>query len=371
MQLSIPKKQLVWLAQTCAPAADKKSAMPILAFIKLVASNNVLQATATDMYLTIQAECAAEVAQSGSVAVDARALLDRAKAMPDGPVTITVRDGDQVVISAKGSKRSFTQIGMPGKDFPEIDGAPDVRPVRVERAILGRMIGAVIAAVSLDETRSHVNSALFQSGDGSLLMVATDGHRLHKVEVRYPGIAPARMLIPLKALSELRRIVDSLICDEIEVRITSDGKVAHWQLDDLRLSTRLVDAAFPPYDRVIPQSFGSNIRVAKSELNSAVEAVEVASNKRAVTIGFETVDTMTLSACSPDAGDGHDEIAVEYNTRPKEAIGVNGRYLRDALAAIPTDLVQIGVTGELDPVMVRPGPDSPIEFVAVIMPMRI
>jgi len=126
MELVVPKKDLLRLVARCQGVADKKSAMPALSNVLLVAEGSVLHVSATDMYLSITGTTNAEVATSGSVALPARELFERVKAMPEGPVQIAATAGAQTTIKAAASPRRFTVHGIPGGDFPPLP-RPDER----------------------------------------------------------------------------------------------------------------------------------------------------------------------------------------------------------------------------------------------------
>src|SRR5689334_9561249 len=107
MDVTIPKKELLRLVARCQGVADKKSAMPALANVLLVAEGNTLRAAATDMYLSVSGHAPADVAKAGTVAVPAKDLLERVKAMPEGPIQISTKDGAQTTIKAGGSPRRY------------------------------------------------------------------------------------------------------------------------------------------------------------------------------------------------------------------------------------------------------------------------
>src|ERR1043166_8491226 len=100
MDLVIPKKDLLRLVSRCQGVADKKSAMPALANILLAAEGSSLRVAATDLYLAVSGQTQAEVATPGSVAVPAKDLLERVKAMPEGPIQITSSEGAQTTLKA-------------------------------------------------------------------------------------------------------------------------------------------------------------------------------------------------------------------------------------------------------------------------------
>jgi DNA polymerase-3 subunit beta len=81
-----------------------------------------------------------------------------------------------------------------------------------------------------------------------------------------------------------------------------------------------------------------------------------------------TKGAMRVSSENPDSGDGVDELAVEYGG-PDLTIGFNVRYILDCLGCLDEDEVELGFSGELDPVVVKPV--SARNFLGIVMPMRI
>ncbi len=166
----------------------------------------MLRVAATDLYLSVSGQVSAEVTTSGTVAVPAKDLFDRIKAMPEGPIQLVSKDAAHTTIQAVGSPRRYTIHGMPGTDFPALPKpAPDAPTLELPVDVLATLIARTHFSISTDETRAHVNSALFEWTGDRVRMVTTDGHRLSKMEVTVPGAsATATMLIPLKAVMELR-----------------------------------------------------------------------------------------------------------------------------------------------------------------------
>src|SRR5580658_8904188 len=219
MELSLAKKDLVKLLSRMQGVAERKSTMPILANVLLtVEGPSALRISATDLYLSIAGKMPADVSKGGSVAVSAKDLLERVKMMPEGPILVASQDNAATTLKAQGSARKYTLRGVPGDDFPPIplpaEGAPTLT---LDVDILAKLIAKTHYSISTDETRAHLNSALFE-WDGDLLrMVTTDGHRLSKMEVRVTGRqASATMLIPLKAIQELRRLCDEAAAESKE-----------------------------------------------------------------------------------------------------------------------------------------------------------
>ncbi len=380
MDLVIPKKDLLRLLARCQGVADKKSAMPVLANVLLLAEGNTLRVAATDLYLSVQGQAAAEVTRSGSIAVPAKDLLERVKAMPEGPVQLTAKDGAQTTIKAVGSPRRYTIHGMPGSDFPPLPKpGPDAPSLQLPVDLLALLIARTHFSISSDETRAHVNSALFEWAGDKVRMVTTDGHRLSKMEATVSGSsATATMLIPLKAVGELRRLADEARADKEggepakNVVISQSGPNAFFGLAGMQFSVKLVDAQFPPYQQVIPAVTDRSVRAPRVAFADALRAVSLAASDRTGGVKLSTAEgKLRITSESPESGNGFDELPVDYSG-PEITIGFNARYFLDVLGAIDDEEVVLGVSGELDPAVVRPGTESSQQsYVAVVMPMRI
>ena len=378
LELSVSKKDLLKLVTRVQGVAERKSTMPVLSNVLLSAdASGTLRLSATDLYLAISGKIGADVTKAGSVAVPAKDLLERVKMMPDGPVHIASTDNASTTLKATGSARRYTLRGMPGDDFPPLPVAADGAPsLALEVTVLQELIAKTYFSISTDETRAHLNSALFEWDGDTVRMVTTDGHRLSKMEVKVPGrSATATMLIPLKAIHELRRLCDEMAAEapkdgeKPQLQITQSGSSAFFQAGTTSFSVKLVDAQFPPYAQVIPQNADKKIRVPRAAFADALRAVAITASERTGGVKLTLAkQSMRITSESPETGDGFDEIPVEFGGASM-TVGFNAKYFLDVLAALDEEEIVLCLSGELDPAVVRPNSDR--EFLAVVMPMRI
>jgi DNA polymerase-3 subunit beta len=271
---------------------------------------------------------------------------------------------------------------MPGDDFPPLPAPSEGSPsLALAVDVLRELIAKTHFSISTDETRAHLNSALFEWDGDVVRMVTTDGHRLSKMQVKVSGRqASATMLIPLKAVQELRRLCDDMASDVKEaakdagapgtqLQITQSGSNAFFQGGGVSFAVRLVDAQFPPYAQVIPQQTDRIARIARAPFADALRAVSVAASERTggVKLGL-TKGALRITTESPESGEGFDEVPIDY-AGPNMVIGFNAKYFLEVLGALDEEEIQLGLGGELDPAVVRPVGER--QFLAVVMPMRI
>ncbi len=377
MELTAPKKDLLRLVTRMQGVAERKSTMPVLSNVLLAVDGpSALRVAATDLYLALIGRIQVDVAKGGSVAVPAKDLLERVRMMPEGPIQLASQDNATTTLKAAGSARRYTLRGMPGDDFPPLPSPAEGSPsLALDVGVLQELIAKTHFSISNDETRAHLNSALFEWDGDVVRMVTTDGHRLSKMEVKVTGRqASATMLIPLKAIQELRRLCDDLAAESKEggkaqLQITQSGSSAFFQGGGMSFAVRLVDAQFPPYTQVIPAQSDKIVRVPRGAFAEALRAVSVAASERTGGVKLQLAQgTMRITTESPESGEGFDEIPIEF-AGPTMTIGFNAKYFLDVLAALDEDEVELGLGGELDPAVVRPA--GPRQFLAVVMPMRI
>jgi DNA polymerase-3 subunit beta len=186
--------------------------------------------------------------------------------------------------------------------------------------------------------------------------------------------AKTSMLVPLKAVTELKKILDEITDnrDTTMVTISQTGPNAFFKLAGVDFSVKLIDAQFPPYQAVIPAASDRAVRTPKNQLKEALRAVSLAASDRTGGVKLSIADNaLRITSESPESGNGFDEVSIDYDG-PEISVGFNARYLLDVLNAIEDEEVTLGLSGELDPAVLRPVTEgSKDEYISVVMPMRI
>jgi DNA polymerase III subunit beta len=380
MHVIVSKKDLLPVLDRCQGVADKKSTMPVLGNVLLeVGGPNELRLAATDLILAVRGKVPARVEQGGSVAVGARDLVERIRNMPDGEIGISTAGNAATTLRAVGSPRRFTLQGIPGEEFPSLpEPAADAKASTLGASTLSALISGTHFSISNDETRPHLSSALFEWDGDHVRMVTTDGHRLSKMDASVPGKhGTSSMLIPLKGVNELRRLCDEVTSKregdtEPEIRLLQNGPNAFFELPGFSFSVKLVDAQFPPYQQVIPETHTTRVKVPRGAMAEALNAVSVAASDRTGGVKLSlSKGKLRFESESPESGEGFDELAVDYDGTDL-TVGFNARYFLDVLRAVSSDDVELCLGGELDPAVIRPGSaGGSVDYLAVIMPMRI
>jgi DNA polymerase-3 subunit beta len=239
---------------------------------------------------------------------------------------------------------------------------------------LRRLIDRTRFAISTEETRYYLNGiylhVLDQDGASRLRAVATDGHRLARVELTAPEGTEGMpgVIVPRKTIGELRKLIDELEADQAVEVALSPARV-RFQIGRAILRSRLIDGTFPDYERVIPVGNEKLMVASTRDFSDAVDRVATISTEKSRAIKLALAPgRLTLSAISPDAGRAVEEVDVKYNGDPLE-IGFNARYILDMSAQIEGDEIELAIADAGSPTVVRDPKDSSTLY--VLMPMRV
>lgn len=368
MNIATDKRSLLRHVARAASVADRRGTMPVLSCVLLRYQGGTLTVSATDLYLSMVGRLGADGSAPGAVALNARDFLDRVKAMPDGPITISAVDG---VTTIKGSgARRFKMSHLPGEEFPELPLLYADAAYHIACADVATVLARASYAVSPDETRPNLNSLELEFASGRMGATGTDGHRLAHVDLECESVKDDRpaVLLPLKGAKELAK----LVADGGTVSLAATDRWLFASLGDAEsectLACKLSDAVYPSWRQVIPKGSCETIDVPRRALLDCVRAVSVASpastNGVRLTFGMAK-GVLRVASDSPEKGDAVDEVPIDYAGKPV-TIGFAARYLTEALECLDAENVGVEVRGELDPIVVRDG-----AYAAVVMPMRI
>src|SRR5438128_2182747 len=355
---------------------EKKSTMPILASVLLEATQGEgggrLRASAFDLEIGVTGTHPAEVNRPGSVALKHKELYDIVRTLPEKTCVLRREANNRVKITSGAAE--FNIVGQPAEDYPPFPRAEKVQFVTVEPQQLLEMIEKTQFAISADETRHNLNGVFFETGEGSVRMVATDGHRLSLVQRPLEGQFNLKrgVIVPRKGLFELRRLLSEDQTGVCELGFTETSGV--FRRGDVTMVMRLIDGTFPDYQQVIPKEADRTITVDRPRLLDTLKRMSLLSSDRSTNaVRLELQEgSLKVTSQNPDLGDAKEEIPVSYKGQPLQ-IGFNARYLMDVLQVVDTAQMNVELCDELSPGVLKPAgdPGLGVRYTAVRMPIRI
>ncbi|NYZ16766.1 DNA polymerase III subunit beta [Azospirillum sp. RWY-5-1] len=355
---------------------ERRNTIPILSNVLLSIKNGELALAATDMDLEIVETVPASVTRPGSTTAPAHTLYDIVRKLPDGSQVEMEVSGDGHQLTLRSGRSQFKLGCLPPDDFPQISRGELQHSFQLPAADLRALIDRTRFAISTEETRYYLNgiylhAAKVRAGGAELPVlraVATDGHRLAKVEIPLPDGADGvpGVIIPRKTVNEIRKLIDEA-ADRIEISM-SENKI-RFAFDTVIVTSKLIDGTFPDYERVIPTGNDKVMEVDAKVFAAAVDRVATISTEksRAVKLSVKR-GNLTLSATSPESGSATEELEVAYEDTPIE-IGFNSRYLLDITQQIEGEGARFLLADAASPTIIRDVADSTALY--VLMPMRV
>jgi DNA polymerase-3 subunit beta len=376
MKLTIGKGELLTGLTRIQSIVDKRNSMPILANVLLEAkagkkgAPGALHLAATDLEVGIRGSHEAQVDTEGSLTASAKKLFEIVRELPEEPIELEATSNSYLTIQCQRSK--FKLAGTAADEYPTLPSFSPDKTVLVRADLLASMIDRTIYSASVDETRYNLNGVYVEvlEDSGKIRMVATDGHRLARVDrsigAETDAIASG-VIIPRKGLAELKRLVDEDDADEIELAFEGNSGLA--RKGDVVLVMRLIEGEFPNYSQVIPSEASLKITLPSDVLTQALRRVVLFSTERSHAVQFELhKGTLVISSNSPDLGDAREELDVDYAGEDLN-VGFNARYVLDALGAMRSKEITLAFENNLSPAKLVPTDDE--DALAVIMPMRV
>jgi DNA polymerase III subunit beta len=358
---------------------ERRNTIPILSNVLLHGENQSLLLKATDLDLEVTERLPADVSAAGVTTVPAHVLYDIVRKLPDGAQVSLESHGESGQLQLRSGRSRFNLQSLPDADFPDLTTGDLSHSFKLASGDLKRLIDKTQFAISNEETRYYLNGVYLHTMDveGHLMLraVATDGHRLARVEVPAPkgALGMPGVIVPRKAVAEIQKLVENLDQDvRIEIspskaRFTFGDPSVH--LGQVVLTSKLIDGTFPDYMRVIPSGNDKRLTVDREPFQVAVDRVATISSERGRAVKLTLADAkLILSVTNPDLGSAVEELDVDYDSSPID-IGFNARYLLDITEQLDNDTVLFKLSDPGSPTLLQDRDGAAALY--VLMPMRV
>src|ERR687889_1922535 len=368
MRFTISREKLQEGLVAVGPSIPGKTTLPVLANILVETTERGIRLSGTDLDIAVSTEVSADVETPGAITVPAKKLTEIARELPPSPVKMSASGEQRVNLDC--GRSHFRLLGLPKDEFPSFPSVRFNESWRVRSGDLQKLISHTSFAVSTEESRPILNGVLWELKPESMRMVATNGHRLAKMEVpiKSAGAPASDLIVPPKALEQIRRLFPA---DE-ELEIARGDNHLGFRSPFTAVYTRLIEGPYPNYDQVIPRD---NDRVAvadKIALTSALKRMSVIASDQThrIRLAFNS-GMLKFSVQTPDLGEATDELAVRY-TGDALDIGFNANYLLEILRYIPTDEVRLTFKAPERAATLEPeGWADSASYLCLVMPLRL
>ncbi len=383
MKVACLQEQLQRALGLVSRAVATKTALPVLGNVLIVAENDRLELSATNMEIGISTSISASVEQPGRLTVDARLLSEFVSTLPNETVHLNA-DQDRTLLSVQCGRDNASINGISADEFPINPSQSDTGfALDVDPHLLKEMIAQVEFAAATDDSRPVLAGVLLRFEDNTITLAAADGFRLAVRHGQLEASAGERtsLIAPARAIRELGRLIGDT-SDPIHLAVTSNqgqlvAKIGPaGEPGGTEFHSRLIDGTFPDYKQIIPKEFGTKVELGRDALLNAVRRASYFARDANDAIKFEIKPVgddgepglVEISAKAAERGDSQSFVDATIDG-PEMQVAFNSRYLADVLAVIKQGRVSLGLNGPNQAGVVRVvGSD---EYSHVIMPMVI
>jgi DNA polymerase-3 subunit beta len=372
MKFSIERIALLRAVSQAQSVVERRNTIPILANVLIEAEGAQVSFRATDLDIEIVDRAPAQIERAGATTVSAVMLHEIVRKLPEGALITIMDDGAQGRLVITAGRSTFSLATLPKEDFPVMASSEYTTNFAAPAPVLRRLFDKAWFAISTEETRYYLNGVYMHVAQGEggkvLRCVATDGHRLARIDAPLPEGAEGMpgVIVPRKTVGELRKLLDD---DDAAIAVSVSETKVRFATPAITLTSKVIDGTFPDYARVIPLGNSRRLEVDAAEFARAVDRVATVSAERtrAVKMSLDE-DRLILSVNAPDSGAAEEELAVAYGDERLE-IGFNAKYLLEIASQVDRENAVFLFNSSGDPTLMREGNDTSALY--VVMPMRV
>lgn len=374
MKLRVDRDVLAEAVTWAARSVPARPAVPVLAGVRLEATDSTLTLASFDYEVSAHCEIPADVEENGVVLVSGRLLADIAKALPSKPVDLEL-DGNKVAVTCGSSH--FTLAAMAAEDYPTLPTMPQTTGT-IDAHDLARAVAQVSIAASRDETLPLLTSVHMEVDGDRLMLMATDRYRLAVREMTWNSLdknLSTSALLKARTLSDVAKSLTSTgdIVVGLHDSASARSGLIGFEAGGRRTTSLLTDGDYPPVLRLFPEDTTIHATVGREELIAAVRRVSLVTDRSTPIHMVFTDGNLNLDAGADDDAQASENL-VAHLEGESISIAFNGTYLSEGLGAITQPYVTFDFTHPSKPVVLTGvesiGGETDASFRYLIMPIR-
>ncbi|RIV17643.1 DNA polymerase III subunit beta [Alicyclobacillaceae bacterium I2511] len=354
MHFNISQSAFNQLLQTVSKAVATRTPKQVLTGILLNVEETTLHATAYDLEIGIEdsldvtPDGTLEIISPGSIVIPARYLTDVVRKLPSTLLTFQV--SNPYMADIRSGTAEFHLHGIDAAEFPKLPIFHSAKSLTISSLLLRQFIRSSAYAASTLEARPTLTGIHSTLHMGQMTFTATDGLRLGMFSENIPENPDFSWdaVIPAKSLTELTKLLPE---QDMPVTLELSNSHSLFVIGKTHFYTRLIEGAYPDISRIIPNHFGTTVRVDTAQFANAIDrAALIARDKENHMVRMELQDRkITISSNSPEIGNVSESIETIETVGDDLVIAFNSHYVLEALRATGSDQVQVQFNGSNQP----------------------
>ena len=364
-------------------AVATRTTLPITQHVLLSTDRSRLKLSATNLQIAISTWVGAQVEEEGAITIPARLLTDFVNSLPNERVDVDAMEQPKG-LSFRCARFEANINGTDAEDFPPIPSVEDGVVCRIDADVLRKAISHVEFAAATEDSRPVLTGIKVEAAGDGFTFAAADGFRLavYKGKLAEPLDGELDFIIPSRAMQEVNRLIGSQQ-EQVEFTVTTARSQALFKLENVELTSQLIQGTFPNYGQLIPETWGTRVVVDLNQFSQATKSTSIFARdgsgivRLQISEPSEDSDTGRVSISSRAEELGENQGEIDGQVEGDEAkIAFNSKYLVDVLEVLEEGKVALETTtpsspGVIRPVVVEDGAESTDDYVHVVMPMFV
>lgn len=365
MKIQVTQEKLNKALNNVSRIAIGRATLPILNNILIRVDHKKVSLITTNLDMAVIDFLPVSNSEDGTITVPAKILTEFVNNLPKGETVEMSSNDTKITISA--GKYASTINGTLADDFPELPEIDESRAVIFKIGVdeFKSSLSQVIIASSNDLARPALTGVYFNTSDHTLAIAATDGYRLAEKKLIDKVESEVKAIVPSSSLQEVLRAISD---DIEEVEISFDDNLVRFRLGEAEIISKLIDASFPDYQKLIPKDSKSTVELPREELTRVTKLAALFARSVGGSIVCEAIEPDVFSVKSIANEFGENDSRIETSVTESSRVNLNSRFLLDALNALDEPTVEFKFSDGVAPVVLKNKKNN--KYTHIIMPLN-
>lgn len=365
MEIEISQEKLSKALNNVSRITNNKVLLPILNNVLIRVDNKKISLTSTNLDIAIVNYISAISSKNGVITAPAKLLAEFVSNLPKNEkIKLTTKDDKLTITSGKYSSNINGAIA---DDFPELPEINDKTAVVFKMGVeeFKNSVNQVIIASSSDLTRPALTGVYFNVYNKTLAIASTDGYRLAEKKLIKNVQSEVNVIVPATSLQDVLRVIDDEM-EEIEISFGED--LVRFRLGEIEVISKIIDASYPDYRKLIPKNNEIKIGVNREELIRITKLAALFARRSASgSIVCEAKKPNIFSVKSVASELGENDSIIETEITEEGKVNLNSRFLIDALNVLDEKDIIIEFANRLEPVILKNKKNN--DYIHIVMPL--
>src|SRR3989344_1583975 len=336
--------------------------LAILSHILITTKHKKISIIATNLEIGIEYIIPGRVVRAGATTASAKTFSHILQSLTEGVVTL---NAEKTQLSLHTPTSDIIINSLNPEEFPNLPAITEEHTFSIAAATLTSALQTVLPAAATTDLKPQLTGILFATAPGMLTLAATDSFRLAERRIKNQDSVrdTTECIVPLRTIQEVIRTLPT----DGDITVTLGEHQIVFQSGDIRILSRLIDGAYPPYRNIIPKSFETHLVVERAAFLKSIRLAAVFSSRlNDVTCTFSPAE-IEVSTANSEAGSSAVRLGAK-GTGKSGSVTFNYRYLTDGLEAASGEHVTLELNGTSGAAQIQ-SPNDP-SFLYLLMPIR-